>query len=274
MTKPAQPQIIFLGNGPLADAALAVLQESCEVIFHARRATDLEQVVQLKKENPAALAVLASFGVIIRPDVLAAFEPAGILNIHPSLLPKYRGPSPIETAILSGDTEFGVSVMKLAEKMDAGPIYHQETLKFDQNTAKSVIYEQLATAGAHWIAENAAKFTKNITNSAPLPPTTPQNDADATFTPKLATTLSELKPAEKPAKRLLNEIRAYQGWPKSKFTYHNIECTILQAHAAETDENSPLALLCSDSAYLIPDRLQPASKKPMDAKSFINGYLK
>lgn len=271
MTKLPRPQVIFLGNGPLADATLATLQEPCEIIFHARRAADLAQVVQLKKDNPAALAVLASFGVIIRPDVLAVFEPVGILNIHPSLLPKYRGPSPIETAILNGDTEFGVSVMKLAPEMDAGPIYHQETLQFNQSTAKSVIYEQLAAAGARWIAENASKFTSN---SAPLPPTTSQNDTEATFTPKLATTLSELKPAEKSAERLLNEIRAYQGWPKSKYTYHNIECTILQAHSATTDEKSPLALLCSDGTYLIPDRLQPASKKPMDAKSFINGYLR
>lgn len=271
MTKVTKPQIIFLGNGPLADAALATLQESCEIIFHARKIADLAQVVQLKKDHPSTLAVLASFGVIIRPDVLEVFEPVGILNIHPSLLPKYRGPSPIETAILNGNTEFGVSVMKLAEKMDAGPLYYQETYKFDQDTAKSTIYEQLATAGARWIAENAAKFTSN---SDQLPSTTPQNSAEATFTPKLATTLSELKPAEKPVKRLLNEIRAYQGWPKSKFTYNGIECTILQAHSAQTDENSPLALLCKDGGYLIPDRLQPASKRPMDVKSFVNGYLK
>ena len=113
-------KIIFFGNGPLAEAALEVLKKHFEVIFHARTKEDLAQVIELKREFPEAHGVLASFGVMIKSDVLEVFEPEGILNIHPSLLPKYRGASPIESAILAGDTEFSVSIMKLAKAMDAG----------------------------------------------------------------------------------------------------------------------------------------------------------
>ena len=121
-------KVIFFGNGPLADYALAVIERECQVIFHARTREDLEEVKKIKRETPEAHGILASFGVIIKPDVLELFEPEGILNIHPSLLPAYRGASPIESAILAGCSDFSVSVMKLVKAMDAGPVYRQTTL--------------------------------------------------------------------------------------------------------------------------------------------------
>ena len=92
-------KVIFFGNGPLADYTLEVLSKKFDVIFHARDKEDLETVKLLKAKNPDTHGVLASFGVMIKSDVLDIFEPEGILNIHPSLLPKYRGASPIESAI-------------------------------------------------------------------------------------------------------------------------------------------------------------------------------
>ena len=144
-------KLIFFGNGPLAEAALEVLEKHFEIIFHAREKADLEHVKELKREFPESHGVLASFGVMIKDDVLELFEPEGILNIHPSLLPKYRGASPIESAILAGDTEFSVSVMKLVKAMDAGPIYWQSSLT-DLPLDKVVIYRELAKAGAGWIS--------------------------------------------------------------------------------------------------------------------------
>ena len=122
-------KIIFFGNGPLAEHALRVLEKKFEVVFHAKERADLETVKKLKVSHKELHGVLASFGVMIKSDVLELFEPEGILNIHPSLLPLYRGATPIESAILNGDTEFSVSVMKLVSAMDAGPIYYQTTLK-------------------------------------------------------------------------------------------------------------------------------------------------
>ncbi|MBQ1298842.1 hypothetical protein IIY24_03365, partial [Candidatus Saccharibacteria bacterium] len=74
-------KIIFLGNGALAEYSLGVLEKKCEIVFHARNKEDLEEVKRLKREDPGLHGVLASFGVIIKDDVLELFEPEGILNI-------------------------------------------------------------------------------------------------------------------------------------------------------------------------------------------------
>ncbi|MBR3135360.1 hypothetical protein IKG54_02215 [Candidatus Saccharibacteria bacterium] len=254
--------IIFLGNGPLASATLDVLSKNFNILVHARTQDDLEAVKKVKSEHPDAPAVLASFGVIIKKDLLGLFESTGgIINIHPSLLPKYRGPSPIESAILNGDKNFGVSIMKLAQKMDAGPIYYQASLNGEHLT-KAELYTQLAHLGADWLVNNLFN----------LPTPASQNDDDATYCEKLDRTMSPLDP-KKPATRLLNEIKAFAGWPKSTYTFYNKECIIHSAHISDTAE-IPLNIKCSDGKYLIIDELQPAGKKRMDAKSFLNGYAR
>lgn len=271
MTK---PKIIFFGNGPLANFAKAELEKSCEIIFHAREKTDLESVKKLKTENPNAHGVLASFGIMIKNDVLDIFEPEGILNIHPSLLPKYRGASPIETAILKGDKEFSVSVMKLVLAMDAGPIYYQTTLTeseiFEQNIDsvscpdyKTVLYQTLATFGAEWISKNL--------NSLPTPKV---QIGKPTFTSKFDKTMSLLDPKTKTASELLDQIRAFSGYPKSKYELLGVNCTIISAHVATPNDPSKLFIDCYDGSRLIIDQIQPESRKAMDAKSFLNGYCK
>lgn len=256
-------KIIFFGNGPLADATLAVLEEHFEVVFHARTKEDLTQVCELKRKMPEAHGILASFGVIIREDVLELFEPEGILNIHPSLLPAYRGPSPIESAILAGDREFSVSIMKLAKAMDAGPIYYQTTLT-DLLLDKSVIYQRLAEVGAEWICEN-------IDN---LPAPIEQDDSKATFTAKIEKSMSALHPDTEGSDEILRKIIAYQGFPKAKYAFYGKNCAILAAHRQKSGEAAALPLKCADGQIIAVDRLQPDGKKPMDAKSFINGYGK
>lgn len=259
MTK---PQIIFFGNGPLAEAALSVIAENCAILYHAHSASDLTEVAKIKKQHPEAYGILASFGVIIKPDLLETFEPTGILNIHPSLLPQYRGPSPIETAILDGASDFSVSIMKLAEKMDAGDIYYQTTLS-GLPLEKPKIYQKLATTGAKWLAQNLAN----------LPTPVPQDEAKATFTEKLDKSLSYLTPDTDTADQTLRKIIAYQGYPKPKYELFSIECVILEAHQPTPDEKVLLPLECKDGILSI-DRLQPAGRRPMDACGFINGYAK
>ncbi len=256
-------KIIFFGNGPLADAALAVLERDFEIVFHAREKADLEKVKELKKADPEIHGVLASFGVIIREDVLGLFEPEGILNIHPSLLPLYRGASPIESAILAGETEFSVSIMKLVRAMDAGPIYFQETFT-DLPLVKSEIYEKLATAGAEWIAENL--------NSLPEP--VAQDDSRATFTRKFEKSDAFIDPKTETAEEIFRKIVAFQGFPKVKYAFYGLQSIILEAHILKQGETAPLVLECLGDENLSIDRLQPENRKPMDAKSFLNGYVK
>ena len=211
-------KLIFFGNGLLAEAALGVLEQHFEIIFHAREKADLERVKELKREFPEAHGVLASFGVMIKSDVLELFEPEGILNIHPSLLPLYRGASPIESAILAGDTEFSVSVMKLVKAMDAGPIYWQETLS-GLTLDKAAIYRELAEVGAKWICEN-------IDN---LPTPVEQDNTKATFTGKMEKSMGVLHPETESAEEIYRKIVAFQGFPKAKYAFYGKNCAILAA---------------------------------------------
>lgn len=256
-------KIIFFGNGPLSEYALAVLKGGCEVIFHAHDKTDLEEAVALKKENPEAIGVLASFGVLIPSSILEVFEPEGILNIHPSLLPLYRGASPIESAILNGDSNFGVSVMKLAKAMDAGPLYYQTTVS-DLPLEKKAIYKALAEAGAKWILDSL--------NNLPEP--TAQDDSKATYCGKLDKSMSYLTPETDTAEQTLRKIVAFLGYPKAKYGFFGKNCIILEAHILNQGETAVLPLPCVDGQILSIDLLQPEGKKPMDAKSFLNGYKK
>ena len=270
-------KVIFLGNGPLAGVALEVISAHCEVIFHAHTREDLARAVELKREFPEAHGILASFGVMVPSGVLEAFEPEGILNIHPSLLPKYRGASPIESAILAGDMEFSVSVMKLAKAMDAGPIYYQKTLSGKEITEltdsklvsglipeKRAIYQALATTGAEWICEHLGR----------LPEPTSQDNAQATFCGKLDKSMSLLTPETDTAETTLRKIIAYAGYPKAKYAFYGVPCIILEAHILKPGETALLSLECAGGQILAIDRLQPEGRKVMDAKSFVNGYAK
>ncbi len=254
-------KVIFFGNGPLAEYALGVIRDRCEVIFRARTCEDLEKVKRLKAENPEVHGVLASFGVLIPIEVLEIFEPEGILNIHPSLLPLYRGASPIESAILAEDSDFSVSVMKLVKKMDAGPIYYQTTLS-DLPLNKTEIYKALAETGAKWICENLTD----------LPTPVEQDDSKATFCGKLEKNMGLLTPKTETAEQIFRKIVAFQGFPKPKYAFFGINCIILEAHMLRSGEKAILELPCSDGQILSIDRLQPEGRKAMDAKAFLNGY--
>lgn len=294
-------KVIFFGNGLLADSALSVLEEKCDIIFHARTASDLATVETLKIAHPEAYGVLASFGVIIKPNFLKLFEPTGIINLHPSKLPKYRGPSPIESAILDGETDFSYSIMKLVAKMDAGPIYHRATLR-NLPLEKTEIYQALATAGANYIADELSRA--QTTHTQPFPAPTPQNDDQATYTKKLDKSMSKLHPEQHSASEILRQIIAFQNFPKPKYDFYGQTCIIHTAHIEinpgnkqskpchNDTENSIeltgkkldnqiinqhpniLSLKCQDGNAVIIDTLQPAGKKVMSAQAFINGYGK
>ena len=222
------------------------------------------ELLPIIEELQPDLGVLAAFGKLVPEEAINAI-PAGILNIHPSLLPKYRGTTPIETALLNGDEETGVSIMRLAKEMDAGNVLAQASVKITTETTKQSLYEELATLGAKLLLDVIpGTLAKNA-------PETAQNAAEATFTQKLSKDLTLLKPSEKASRTLYNEVRAYAGFPKSKAILLGIPCTITAAHVAD-QASTELDLLCADQKYLVIDRLLPENSKEMDARSFLNGH--
>ena len=222
------------------------------------------EIIPLIQKYHTNLGVLASFGKIIPQSVISAFSD-GILNIHPSLLPKYRGTTPIETAILNGDSKTGVSIMQLEKAMDSGPIYAQAELPLTNDLSKQDIYERLAKLGSQLLIQLLPNYL-NHTAAFHL-----QNSTQASFTQPLSKSDSILEPTKHPANFLARQIRAYLNFPKSKLTLLGIPCTITKAHAADSP-NTILDPLCQDQKYLIIDQLIPPNSKPMSATAFLNGH--
>jgi len=124
--------------------------------------------------NQTPIGVLVSYGKIVPQSIIDLFEP-GIINVHPSLLPLYRGPSPIESAIVHGDVETGVTIMQLSAKMDAGPIYTQVRHTLAGTETGPELETTLADLGASTLVQALPKII-----SGELQPT-PQNDNEATY---------------------------------------------------------------------------------------------
>ncbi len=232
-------------------------------IYYTKNNAEINEIIA--KYQPE-IGVLSAFGKIIKDETIAAF-PRGILNIHPSLLPKYRGTTPIESALLNNDAETGVSVMRLAHDMDAGNILAQETVQITPETTKQSLYEALATTGAKLLVDVLPAALEGQADEKT------QDESKATFTKPLDKSMSQLLPEEKTAETLACEVRAFAGFPKSKTTLLDTPCTITEAHISDKAETE-IDLLCQDGKYLVIDRLVPENSKPMDAKSFLNGHKK
>lgn len=225
-----------------------------------------DEIMSIIEQYHADVGVLASYGKIVPERIINAF-PNGIINIHPSKLPKYRGTTPIESALLNGDEETAVSVMRLAKAMDAGNILAQKTVKIADDTTKQDLYESLAQLGGDALVEVLPGV---VAGNAPE---TAQDEAQASFTAQLDKSQSQLQPSLKTAETLSNEIRAFAGFPKSKLELLGVPCAITWAHVADSP-TSELDQKCQDGKYLVIDRLIPENSKEMDAKSFLNGHKK
>ena len=217
-----------------------------------------------KLNNP--IGVLVSYGKIIPQSIIDLFSP-GIINVHPSLLPLYRGPSPIESAILHGDAETGVTIMQLSAGMDAGPIYSQITVPLiDVETAPDLEI-QLGELGA----QELGLTLPAIMNGTIQP--TPQDDDIATYCKLLSKDESMLDTAKLSAEQAERHVRAYLAFPKTKTTIAGHTIVITKAHVSNA-ALSPLDVECVDGRFLSIEELIGPSGKAMNAQGFINGYLK
>lgn len=205
-------------------------------------------IVQQLKKPKASVAVLADFGLIIPPEILSLF-PKGIVNVHPSLLPKYRGSTPVQAAILNGDKTTGVSIMKLDGKIDHGPILKQEKEKILDTDTAETLYERLFAKGANLLPKVLNKYFKG--NLKPIP----QNHTKATITKPLTRQdgfidVSKLATA---VTKIDTMIRAYYPWP-GVWTQLRIRDKLLRIK------------------FLPGQKLQVEGKKPISYQDFLNGY--
>lgn len=221
------------------------------------------------------IGILVSYGKIISKEILNLFEPIGIINLHPSLLPKYRGPSPIESTILNGDQQTGISFIKLIEEMDAGPLYYQKTVKLTGQETSVELYSELSKIGA---IELKGALPRII--SGELKPL-PQDDSKTSYTKLIKKSDGEINWNE-PAETIIRKIRAYQGWPKARTTLGEINVSIIGAYSAPSSIGKPgdigiikeaglVSVEATDGCIYI-QKLQPDGKNIMTASDFIRGY--
>jgi methionyl-tRNA formyltransferase len=236
-----------------------------------------KKVIEIKDqlaEYGAEVAVLAAYGQIVPESILELF-PKGILNIHPSLLPLHRGPTPIENAILEGARQTGVSIMKLVKAMDAGPVATQESLGINGTETKQELADMLLEKGAKLLINALPQVLDNTIKF------TPQDEARATYDPLISKSDGELD-WNKSAETLEREIRAYQEWPKSRTNLAGTEVVITKAHTAAPQDASEagsvyitkdkhIAVHCANGVLII-EALKPAGKPEMSAEAFLAGY--
>lgn len=227
---------------------------------------DVRAIAEHVEKLHDPIGVLVSYGKIIPQSIIDLFKPS-IINVHPSLLPLYRGPSPIESAILHGDTETGVTIMQLSAGMDAGPIYSQITVPLiDVETAPD-LEVQLGELGA----QELGLTLPAIMNGTVQP--TPQNDEIATYCKLLSKEESLLDTQALTAEQAERHVRAYLAFPKTKVTVAGQQIVVTKAHVS-TSSSTPLDIECADGRFLSVDELIGPSGKAMNAQGFINGYLK
>ena len=213
----------------------------------------------------ADAAVLVAYGRII-PQALIDLFPFGIINIHPSLLPKYRGPSPIESAIANGDESTGVSIMALSAKMDTGPVYHQVEFHLPKYESAPSLSQKLAELAA---SELIATLPRIFDGS--LKPVE-QDDSKATYCQLISKQDARLDPAVLTAAHAERLVRAYKAFPKARLNVQGHDIIVLKSHCSP-EQSSPLDIKFSDGMFLCVDELVAPSGKSMTGDAFIKGYL-
>jgi len=217
------------------------------------------------KDIDTEWGVLAAYGKIIPPAVLDMFS-GGIVNIHPSLLPKYRGPAPIESAILNGDDKTGVSLMKLTAGMDEGPVYAEKGLPLSGIETRPELYERLADMGSELLSKNL----EAIIGGALQP--VEQDSTAATYTKLIKKADGELDFGQ-PAEVLQRQVRAYAGWPRSRAEVFGQKIIVTKAHVANNSIDGTLVIKCQPGYLEIEELIAPSGKK-MAAAEFVRGYSK
>ncbi len=216
-------------------------------------------------------AVVVAYGLILPPAVLAAPR-LGCLNVHASLLPRWRGAAPIQRAILAGDAQTGVTVMQMDAGLDTGPMLLCEAVPITESTTASSLHDTLAALGARLILE----ALRGVATGALI--AHPQPDAGVSYAAKLSKTESALD-WRRPAAELARQVRAFTPWPGASAQLGAEKIKVLAAEVvAGQDGDAPGTVLdegftvaCGQGALRI-TQLQRAGKAAMAATEFLRGF--
>ena len=249
-------------------------------IFQPRNLQDKNLLLQLKAIQPDLL-VVAAYGLLL-PKTLLEIAPYGALNVHASLLPKYRGAAPIQRALLNNEQVTGASIMQMQEGLDNGPVLLQRAMAIGiEDTAQS-LHNQLAQLGQDLLLQ----AIKRLQQGTIVP--VQQDDSLASYAPKLQKAEGNIN-WHKKAFEVHNHIRAMYPWPGAFTSFYlnknkSINLVLYPGYVGDRLQKSTspgtlvevteqgLAFACQDRLYLTPF-VKPSGKKKMDARAFKCGYL-
>jgi methionyl-tRNA formyltransferase len=243
-------------------------------VIQPRRLREPEAMDQLRAWKPD-LIVVAAFGQILRQGVLD-LPKMGCLNVHASLLPRWRGAAPIQAAILNGDLQTGVTIMCMDAGIDTGAILSQRSTAIEAAETAGHLSERLAKIGAELLVETLPGYLSGAIQPQP------QDHSAATYAPMLKKEDGMLN-FNRPAVELERQVRAFQPWPGAITTWQGQILKILRARIAYSPDiesgigpgghtiHEGLPAIASTQGLLLFEELQPAGKKAMPGKSFLQG---
>jgi methionyl-tRNA formyltransferase len=219
----------------------------------------------------AEAAVVAAYGLIL-PRAMLNAPRLGCLNVHASLLPRWRGAAPVQRALLAGDSETGITIMQMEEGLDTGPILMRQRAPIGPQTTATGLTDALAQIGGRLIVaalDNLARGTLTLR---------PQPQEGATFAPKISREEGRLD-WRRGAAELERRVRALDPWPGAFFEHDGAPIRVLAAAALPDMRGGPpgivldehLAIACG-SGVLRPLRLQRPGRAPLGAAEFLRGY--
>lgn len=218
----------------------------------------------------ADAAVTAAYGLILPKRVVEAPR-LGCLNVHASLLPRWRGAAPIHRAILAGDSETGITIMRMDEGLDTGPVLLTGRVPITPETTTGTLHDALAALGARLAVEALAGLAEGHIQPVPQPA------EGATYAAKLEREESRLD-WRQPAVDLERRIRAFQPWPGAWFEVGGIRVKVLSARVETAAGQVPgtvlddrLTIACGQGALRL-ERVQREGKGPTDAAAFLRGF--
>lgn len=227
-----------------------------------------EQAQAEFKALGADAAVVAAYGLILPKPVLDAY-PYGCLNIHASLLPKWRGAAPIQRCIEAGDDKSGVTIMQVAEGLDTGDMFLKGETPITKETTGGMLHDKLSEIGAELIL----KVLENIDNLSPEP----QGETTTSYAAKIEKSESKID-FSLPAKVLERKIRAFNPYPAMYFEYNGERFKVLRAGVAEgegkpgeiLDGEKALKIACGEQVLEVCE-IQRQGKRPMTTEELLRG---
>ncbi len=233
------------------------------------------EAIELMRALRPDLIVAVAYGKLL-PAELLALPPLGCVNVHGSLLPRYRGSAPIQWAVLNGDRITGVSTMYLSERMDAGDVIFTQETEIGEQETSGELFDRLMVMGAELLDRTLAAIADG---SAPR---TPQNEADATYTKMLDKSMCPIDWSKTP-REIVKWVCGLQPWPVATAEIDGALCRVFSAEATQRKTSAALGTIlsagregiefaCGGGGSVRVTELQAPGKKRMRAADYLLGH--